>query len=150
LNICDGGKKMKTVKKAIDTEINSEVIGGQPVCSILITKTALLEWIAVFWMILEEIGSVVITGKSGLKCSISLGDISSVGRGHDMLRIVMNKNDILCVGAYLLRYFRDDVAEVDHIDIEAIFQDRDGYIIFKVGEYLPSVSGEEARRRLGI
>jgi len=52
---------------------------------------------------------------------------------------------------FFLRYYRDGVAEVDHIDIEAIGIDSestDVYLTMRVGSSRPSVSPEEAKQRL--
>lgn len=53
---------------------------------------------------------------------------------------------------FFLKYYRDGVAEVDHIDIEAIGIDSestDVYLTMRVGSARPSVSREEAKQRLG-
>jgi hypothetical protein len=52
---------------------------------------------------------------------------------------------------FFLRYYRDGVAKVDHIDIEAIGIDSeitDVYLTMRVGSSRPSVSPEEAKQRL--
>jgi hypothetical protein len=52
---------------------------------------------------------------------------------------------------FFLKYYRDGVAEVDHIDIEAIetgAENSDAYLTMRVGSSKPSVSPEEAKQRL--
>ena len=52
---------------------------------------------------------------------------------------------------FFLRYYRDGMAEVDHIDTSARW-DYGGEcdLTLKVSKYTPPVSEEEARRRLGL
>ena len=51
---------------------------------------------------------------------------------------------------FSLRYYRDGVADVDHVNIEAIDADseRDAYLTVSVADSVPPVSPEEAQRRL--
>jgi hypothetical protein len=53
---------------------------------------------------------------------------------------------------FFLKYYRDGVAEVDHIDIEAIgtsSENTDVYLTMRVGSSRPSVTPDEAKQRLG-
>ena len=55
------------------------------------------------------------------------------------------------IQCFFLKYYRDEVADVDHIDLEAINADtgkQDEYITFRVPDWRPPVSPEEAERRL--
>jgi hypothetical protein len=54
---------------------------------------------------------------------------------------------------FFLQYYRDGVAEVDHIDVEMDPRHGDGrgvFLTFQVSNFLPPVSAEEARRKLGL
>lgn len=53
--------------------------------------------------------------------------------------------------AFFLKYYRDGVAEVDHFDVSGLSSDGSSCeLVVKVGNAAPPVSGEEARRRLGL
>lgn len=101
-------------------------------------------------MILGDLGIAVIVTSGGQRFSLSLGENSTVLTGGGSIRITMSQSDASSMGAYLLRYWRDEVADVDHQDIEALFPEGSGYLTFKVDVSMPPVSAREARRRLGI
>lgn len=54
---------------------------------------------------------------------------------------------------FFLKYYRDGMADVDHVDLEARAPEVEGGIVdvmVRVGRSAPPVSGEEARKRLGL
>ena len=53
---------------------------------------------------------------------------------------------------FFLTYFRDGIAAVDHVDVQAITGEdgQECYITFMVPESAPPVSSAEARKRLGL
>lgn len=141
---------MDTVTKELEVDISFKNIEQQPVCSIVVSKAVLSDWIAMLWMLLEEMGSVVIAGKTKSRCVISLGDTTSIIEDNRTLRITLSSTDLAFTGAYLLRFYRYGLAEVDHVDLEAISGDNCGYITFKVEEFMAPVSEMEARHRLEL
>jgi hypothetical protein len=55
--------------------------------------------------------------------------------------------------AFFLKYHRDGIAVVDHIDVEispAHLGDKETNIMLKVANALPPISAQEARQRLGL
>jgi hypothetical protein len=52
---------------------------------------------------------------------------------------------------YFLKYYRDGLADVDHLDFEATWDTGDACdFSLKVALHKPPVSAEEARKRLGL
>ena len=90
-----------------------------------------------------------------LKIKVSCGDV--VGRAAadyttEELTLKLSKTEIGFWLAYFARYYRDGVAEVDHIDLEAVSTKVGGGVVdvrICVARAAPPVSPEEARRRLG-
>lgn len=69
----------------------------------------------------------------------------------DMSFLEITHNDLDRLRHFFLKYYRDGVADVDHLDLEAINADtekKDIYITFRVPDSRPPVSPEEAERRL--
>ena len=65
------------------------------------------------------------------------------------VRLTGNNVDYLC--QFFLKYYRDGVAEVDHVDLEASNAetgDQEVYVTFQVSESKLPLSPEEAKRRL--
>jgi hypothetical protein len=70
----------------------------------------------------------------------------------DATRVKMTPDDLDFVLHFFLKYFRDGVAEVDHLDldVESQLNGQDSTITFKVSDSLQPMSAEEAKERLGL
>lgn len=71
----------------------------------------------------------------------------------DSLRLGLSRRELEWWIAFFLRYYRDGVAEVDHIDLEASRVDNEAEdvdVVLRVEKFSPPVRGDEARRRLGL
>ena len=85
--------------------------------------------------------------------------VSSVQRAQikkhekNVIGLVLSIDELEFWQHFLLKYFRDGLSDVDHIDLE-IDEATDSwsglYVTLKVDKAVPSVSEEEARRRLGL
>jgi hypothetical protein len=66
------------------------------------------------------------------------------------LRITLSDLDYL--RHFFLKYYRDGVGEVDHVDLEvaSATESSDASITFKVPEAVLPLSAEEAKKRLGL
>lgn len=65
--------------------------------------------------------------------------------------VALTKNSLDYMEHFFLTYYRDSIAEVDHIDLEAIDTETGNkaiYITFQVLECRPPISAEEAQKRL--
>jgi hypothetical protein len=66
------------------------------------------------------------------------------------LALDVNRLDYLI--SYFLKFFRDGVAEVDHIDLETRSvsgENKEAYVTFAVSKATPSITGNELRKLLG-
>lgn len=64
---------------------------------------------------------------------------------------MLTRNNLDYVHQFFLKYYRDGVAEVDHLDLEAVDAEtghEEIYITFQVSESRPPLSPEEAKKRL--
>jgi hypothetical protein len=64
---------------------------------------------------------------------------------HDRIVIVLSRRDLEYVLRFLLEYYRDGAAAVDHVDLQTPDGD---YVTILVQEFIPPMSSAEARRRL--
>lgn len=69
------------------------------------------------------------------------------------IQIGLSRRELESWIAFFLRYHASNAAEVDHFDLEARNEAGATHvvdIVFKVGEFSPPVSSEEARRKLRL
>ncbi len=73
--------------------------------------------------------------------------------GSDQIRLVANPVELGYWESFFLKYYRDSMAPVDHIDVEALagpdLKDQVD-VIFKVGNARPPLSAEEVRKLIGM
>ena len=75
----------------------------------------------------------------------------SQSRGAD---VFLSRTGLDYWATFFLKYYRDGVGEVNHLDVEAYPRNpnmaRGLGIVLQIANALPPISGEEARRRLGL
>ncbi len=87
---------------------------------------------------------------------ISVGETSaraSATVSDDGLHVGVSRTELESWMSFFLRYYRDGVAEVDHLDLEAHASDGEAktvYVLLRVGKFGQPLSGDEARRKLGL
>lgn|SRR5574341_94789 len=89
-------------------------------------------------------------GKLNIR-TLTDNDQSQVTWEANTAQIKLNENDFEYCSHFFLKYYRDGIAEVDHIDIEYAGDDSGaalGYIVMKVSRYHPPGSAEELRQLL--
>lgn len=72
---------------------------------------------------------------------------------EDRLELTLAWSELEYWLAFFLKYYRDGMADVDHLDLEAERLDAPGRIVdvvVRVGAYAPPIDSGEARRRLGL
>jgi hypothetical protein len=137
--------------RKLDCHFTLAKIDDQINFSVLIRKPALSDFIAVLWMIFEDLGDALILGTNCVKCRLqAANEATHVNEAANPLQIMLGKREIATLAAFLLRYYRDQFAPVDHIDFDVPFQGGQGYLTFKVEESAAAVSETEARQRLGV
>jgi hypothetical protein len=124
---------------------------GQQVLSVLITKESLLDWIAILSMIRDNLGIALIVGLSGFQFLVQAQcEETKADTRAKPIKFSLSRNDLAALMAFLLKYYRDSIAEVDHMDFETTFDSGFGYLTFRVEEFAPSLSNDEALKRLGV
>ncbi len=99
---------------------------------------------------------LICLGENGVKVSLHLTRDNEFSSGHyekSTADIMLSQRDLEFLSSFLLKYYRDRVAEVDHIDIDIYRPDsgvEEGVFIIQAADSNPGMSGDEARRILGI
>ena len=78
---------------------------------------------------------------------------SIIERNGPRFQVGLTKNDIEFISSYLLQYYRDSLAPVDHVDIEVEGLNelaRNGTLVIKTSNAIEPMSGDEARKILGL
>jgi hypothetical protein len=132
---------------------------GQVVLSLLFRRQALEDWCIGLCLLNEGlIETLTITGErptTRLKIRViakpEIGSVARLNFKPDTSQLEITGASLGYLQHFFLKYYRDGVAEVDHIDLEAIDGEtgnKDIYITFRVPDSRPTVSPEEAERRL--
>lgn len=118
------------------------------------------EWCLALCLIekdLEE--SIIILNEQGsLKIEISKdANLSQSKRGRvnwhsKEWKLVISLTELEMWIQFFLKYYRDSMAEVDHIDLDlsTVQPKKDFLFLLKATEFTPPVSAEEAKRRLDL
>jgi hypothetical protein len=132
---------------------------GQSVLILSFRGEALRDWCLGLCLLKERlIDSLTVTEDGGgraVKLQV-LANPKIPGRisasfGSDRSQLEIPTTSLEYIQAFFLRYYRDEMADVDHIDMEAIDAatgKQDEYVIFRVPDSKPAVSPAEAGRRL--
>jgi hypothetical protein len=131
---------------------------GQTVLRFSLRREALCEWCAGLSLLREGlIETLTVTEQQGRGTKVQFqsepktGETVRVSFRSDLIRVAMTRNSLEYVQHFFLKYYRDGVAEVDHLDLQAIDAetgDKEIYVTFRVPESRAPVTPEEARRRL--
>jgi hypothetical protein len=84
-------------------------------------------------------------------CQKKVGERVLISLKADKIQIELTRNSLDFMQHFFLKYYRDGIAEVEHLDLQAIDADtgnRELYFTLKVPDFAPPVSPEEAERLL--
>ena len=142
---------MKRIQKE-PVSVEVRTILGELVATIDLKRISVPEWCLNLVMLKEElIQTVVLIGD--VKVSIERGNVAQASRAlleikGKALNITLNTSELEYWCSFFLKYHRDLVAEVDHLDVEADLPDStQGTVILKVANAVPPMSPEAARTR---
>jgi hypothetical protein len=131
---------------------------GKTVLRLSLHREALCDWCMALSLLKEgliETLTVTERERKGVKVQLlsepKTGGTVRVSFRPDLNRVAMTRNNLEYVQHFFLKYYRDGVAEVDHLDLQAIDAetgDKEVYVTFRAPESKPPVTPEEARRRL--
>jgi hypothetical protein len=133
---------------------------GQTVLNIEFEKEALADWCLGLCLLKEGLIPILLvqerTAKGKLEIQLT-GQTEHRTRTlasfeSNVSRVRMTPDDLDYLLHFFLKYFRDGVAEVDHLDLDVESQtnNQDSTITFKVPESAQPLSAEEAKKRLGL
>lgn len=101
---------------------------------------------------------LVCIGEHGTTISLAIASNSTpracvFGASAEAIEIELLPRDLDLIRSFLLKYYRDGIAEVSHIDIglyERNTNCEEGMLTIQAADVRPALSGDEARRILGI
>ena len=133
---------------------------GQTVLNIEFETRALADWCLGLCLLKEELIPVLVVHEEAAKGKLEIqlaGQTKHRAKTQASFesgatRVRLAPDDLDCLLHFFLKYFRDGVAEVDHLDLDVESQtnNQDSTITFKVPESAQPLSAEEAKRRLGL
>jgi len=138
------------------SELTNQVIEGQPVITVTLTGDDILDVCLSLCLLRDDLVSELVlrSKQMGLCLEQSANyDENWLVRSPSFVRVQLTVIELERLVDFFLRYYRDGVAEVDHLDIEArenVPGQLDAYVTLVVPNYLPPVPSEEAKRKLGI
>jgi hypothetical protein len=141
------------VKKFLDESLLIQRIPAeeQLFLNVHLPKAILRDWCLCLQLLQEALVEALVfrQGKSSQKIEFRVATSSRSDVNDEEARVVIRlaASDLDFVRHSFLRYYRDEVADVDHIEVDT---NKGDYITFSVEEWLPPVSAEEARRRHGL
>jgi hypothetical protein len=132
---------------------------GQAVFYIRLTNEAMLDWCLGLCLLQTRLVDTLLVKERGGKRGIEVQVLWTADRAararadfkHEMSRLELTPIQLDSLTSFFLKYYRDGIAAVDHMDLEAIAvgtESEDAYITLVVPDYAPPVSPEEAERRL--
>jgi len=133
---------------------------GQTVLNIELETKDILDWCLALCLLKENLIDALLVQGENTRAKLEI-QVSGVTKGRvrsrasfdsETTRLDITMTDLDYLLHFFLKYYRDGVAEVDHLDLELAPEKagQDACITFKVPESVQPVSPEEAKRRLGL
>jgi len=133
---------------------------GQSVALESISISAVTEWCLALCLLREGVAEAVSVREEAGNGKLEIQAMSQAGSqvrtrarlDAGSVHLALTPRDLEYLLHFFLRYYRDGVAEVDHLDLEVVTgtEDQEVSITFKVPESAPPLSASMARRRLGL
>lgn len=147
-----------TMKKTLllKSELTNELIERQPVITVTLTRDDVLDLCLSLCLLRDDLISELVLRSKQMELYLEqrIEDKENwLVRSTHLVRVQLTAIELERIAVFFLRYYRDGVAQVDHLDIEAkedVPGHLDGYVTFVVPDYLPPISSEEAKRKLGV
>ena len=143
------------MKKFLKLELRVEpsLIDDQSILNVSVPPGSVKDWLLCLHLVQDNLVEACVFGddRASSKLEIQLGRSCEwkAGSQSGHFIISLTESALGYLRSFFARYYRDGVAEVDHIDIESD-EPKFGYITIGVDEHLQPVSSEEVKRRLGI
>lgn len=137
-----------------DIIVNVQTIGYQRIIEIDLSMVNIGDWCLNLCLLKENlIQELIVIGNK--KLTFKIGQFSEfepaakVSVKHQTIDIIVQQRELEYWTVFFLKYFRDDVAEVDHLDVEAKLDSdlsEEAYLTFKVKDAKLPISADELRR----
>jgi hypothetical protein len=143
------------MKKFLKLEllVDSSLIDDQSILNISVPPGSVKDWLLCLLLIQDNLVEACVFGddRARSKLEVRLGESCEwkMGSQSGHFMMLLTESALGCLIGFFGRYYRDGIAEVDHIDIESI-KPKFGYITVRVDEHSQPLSSEEVKRRLGI
>lgn len=150
------------MEKQINLPIRLELVRypEQTVLNVEFQKEALADWCLGLCLLKEGLITVLLVREEAAKGTLEIQLAKPTKprtRAQASFRpeatlVKLTPHDLDYLLHFFLKYFRDGVAEVDHLDmdVESLSDNQDSTIVFKVPASVPPLSAEAARMRLGV
>jgi hypothetical protein len=141
----------KTTDLGIDFQVLT--LNSQRVARLFVSTSALREWCLCVQLLQDRLvdSCVFRNAATFAKLNLRHGQQSSFqfADRNNVLTVCCSPNDLDVIRHFFLKYFRDGLADVDHLDIETEACGG-GYLTFIVEESKNPCSPSVARQRLGL
>ena len=131
--------------------VESLTVERQALLRFHVTKGILADWSISLQLLQDGLVDAVlfrrIDSSEKIELCIATENQSHVNEYKDRVVVSLTKSDLDYIRSFFLRYYRDGVAEVDHLDIQ---NSDGGYTTFCAEQSVPPVSAGEAKRRLNM
>ena len=148
----------KLIRISVDIEFPNDPM--QPVLKVLVKREAIRDFCLGLCLLQEALVDVLIVADVDSKKSLKLRKMgieddprAQVAIKQESAMVDLPATALKYLLYFFLRYYRDGVAEVDHVDLETVglnMKHASGYVTVKVDDFAAPVSPEEAARRLGM
>lgn len=149
-----GAMKAMTRVVKMAPAITVHKISYQKVVSIDLSDVSVAEWCLNLCLLKENLTDEllfpgVIKLRIGVNEFLEKSERAKVTISPNEILLSVHPEELEYWLVFFLKYFRDGVAEVDHIDVEAStnsVQPEEVYLVFQVKDVTPPMSAEEARK----
>jgi hypothetical protein len=141
----------KTIRLCIG--IDDKGLSGHWAVNVRISEESLPDWTLGLTLLKENlVQSVVFVTSDGSK-KLEITQSASIGHAvarekNGVITVELSVNQVEYIQAFFLKYFRDGVAEVDHLDLDVFHGSEETYFTIFVAKAAPALSPNEAKKKL--
>jgi hypothetical protein len=129
-------------------------VSGSSALALLIGRSALGRFLIELCLLREGLTERLVLTDRNRRLSVAAGAVSKLGRfksSEDDFAVSLSAVQLELVCTFLLKYYRDGEAEVDHIDVELDSDEGCGVaLVIKAENAKKPIGGSEAKRLLGL
>lgn len=143
----------------LPVQLNLQEYDRQTVLRVSFDRSAVKEWCLCLGLLNEQLIESLTVSDLGGKFKLELRILSEPSQEQSVAEVGSTKTSVQLTSSdleytyyFFMRYYRDGVAEVDHIDLQIQLHDAQtfGYLTFDVPDSLPELSIDELKNRLDL